>query len=529
MWRQIKLLSYVQLVNLFGLNEARYSRDTKKRKRLITMACLYAFVILMMAFYIGGLAYGFVVIGAGEIIPLYLSLVGSIVILFFTIYWAGPVIFNLKTYDNTIVLPVKPTAIVISRLLTVYLFNTGLSLLVLVPGILVSGLFLKPVVSFYVMMLLGAFILPLIPMTIAMVLGALIYSLSSRMRRKNLAVIIFTFAVVLAFILVPLLLPMGEGVTDKDIIQMISNTIVQAGRLYPPSLWFADSVVGVNWGIFLLFIGGSALFFGIIAILVGWKFKAICSALSSHAAKRNYVMESQSSRTVLGALYKKELRRYFSSSIYVVNTAMGYLLSVILAAGIAFIGIDVILKEVALPTGMEMSFIPLIMAMMCAISPTTTSAISIEGKHWWLTQSLPVKSETVFISKLMVNLTIALPCYVLSTILLCIGLKPRGLEWLWIILLPLVYNLFTSILGLVINIKMPMFNWESETTAVKQSKSTLVALLLGFISIAIPIALLQILPTQWHGLLLAGITAVLAVLTVVLYQWIRRIRLIDIR
>jgi ABC-2 type transport system permease protein len=525
MWRQIKLLSSVQLLNVFGINEARYSRDVKKKRRLILMAGLYAFVILLMGFYIGGLAYGFVAIGAGNIIPLYLALVNTMVILFFTIYWAGPVVFNLKTYDNTIVLPVSPTAIVISRLLTVYLFNTGLSLLVLVPGVIVSGIYLKPGLVFYLTMVLGAFILPLIPMTIAMILGALIYGLSSRMKHKNVAIILFSFIVVFAFFLLPFLIPQGEGVTEQDIIKMISGAITQAGSMYPPALWFAQGVVEANWGSLLIFVGGSLIFFGVIALLIGWKFKAICTALGSHAAKRNYVMETQIRRSVLGALYRRELRRYFASSIYVINTSIGYLLSVLMAGGITFIGMEVILNEVPLPPGMELSFIPLIMAMLGAISPTTANAISIEGKHWWITQTLPVEAESVYLSKLLVNLTIALPCYALSTILLIIGLKPTGLQLLCFIFLPLVYHFFTAVLGLVINIKMPMFHWESETTVVKQSKSTIFTMLLGFASGIIPILAIQKVPVQWHSLFLLGLTAVVALLTVILYQWTRRIRL----
>ena len=528
MWKQIKLLSALQLCNLFGINEVRYSRDPKKRKRLISMACLYVFLILLMGFYVGGLAYGFILVGVADIIPLYLSAVTSVVILMFTIFQAGPVLFNLKTYDNTIVLPVRATAIVISRLLTMYLFNAALSFLVLFPGTLVSGIFLKPELSFYLMMLLGAFFLPLIPMTIAMILGALIYGISSRMKHKNLAVIILSILVVLIPLLSPLLLPKGNETTDVELVKMISTALTQAGSLYPPAVWFADSIGAANWGSYLLFSVGSVIFFGVFAAIIGWKFKSICTALNSHAAKRNYIMGKQRRRSSLVALYRKELRRYFASSIYVVNTFIGYFLAVFISLAILIFGTEAILKELTLPSGLEMQLIPFLLAAVCAISPTTTSAISIEGKQWWVLKTLPVNSEIVFISKILVNLTIALPCYILSTILLCIGLKPTGLDLLWLILIPLIYNLFTAVLGLVINIKMPMFSWESETVPVKQSRAVIVTMMIGFISVVIPVAMLLILPTQWRGLILLGAGTLLLALTWMMYRWSKKVRLVDI-
>ncbi len=528
MWKQIKLLSALQLCNVFGINEARYSRDPKKRKRLKAMAYLYVFLILMMGFYVGGLAYGFIFVGIGDIIPLYLSAMTSMVILIFTIFRAGPVLFNLKTYDATIVLPVKATAIVISRFFTMYLVNWGLSLLVLLPGTLVSGIFLKPAFSFYAMMLLGAFFLPLIPMTLAMIMGALIYGVSSRMRYKNLAIILLSILVVLIPFLFPLLLPNGSDTTEKELVQLISVALTQAGSLYPPAEWFSNSIEAANWGSYLLFGAGSVGFFSLISVIIGWKFKSICTALSSHKAKRNYVMAQQRRRSILWALYGKELRRYLASSIYVINTSIGYILAVLISAGVLFVGTEVLLKELPLPEGLEVRLIPFLMAAVCAISPTTTSAISIEGKQWWVAKTLPVQSEVVFNSKILVNLTVALPCYVLSTIFLCLGLKPTGLDLLWLILMPLIYIVFTVVLGLIINIKMPMLSWESETVPVKQSKAMLITMLLGFVSVIIPVALLLVLPTQWHALILFGVGILLIALTVAMYRWSRNIRLVDI-
>lgn len=71
-----------------------------------------------------------------------------------------------------------------------------------------------------------------------------------------------------------------------------------------------------------------------------WKYVQISSALRTHEAKKNYRLQSLKQRSVLGALYKKEIKRYFASNIYVMNTMVGYILMVAAAIGLAAAGMD---------------------------------------------------------------------------------------------------------------------------------------------------------------------------------------------
>lgn len=78
----------------------------------------------------------------------------------------------------------------------------------------------------------------------------------------------------------------------------------------------------------------------------------------------------------------------------------------------------------------------------------------------------------------------------MSELLLVIALKPDVVSLLWLLAVPAVYIIFSARIGIVINCKFPVFDWENETRVVKQSASTLVAMLVGMVTGIVPLVAL---------------------------------------
>lgn len=528
MWKQIKCLSGISLCNTLGLNEARFGRDSKKRQRVILLGCTFLFLGLMLLFYTGLLSYAYVRIGLLHMIPAYLLAVTSLIILFFSLFKAGNVIFDRDLYEKQIVLPVRPSAIIFSRFLTMYLFNAVLALLVMIPGAAVYAWAAKPAISFYFMMAFGIFLLPLLPMTVATALGALVLAVSSRVKHKNLVNILLSAVLTIGAVVLSVVLSFqSEQVSQRDLTNLSAIIYDKIGKSYPPALLFSAGVVDGNWGDFLLFAVSSLLVFLLFLLLVQWKYVEICTALSSHAAGGNYVMRQLVQNSPLKAFYQKELRRYFASSIYVLNTGMGYILMVVFSIAVLAVGVDKI-EDMMQMKGLIGRMAPLLLSSLCIITSTTSSAISMEGRQWWIVKSLPVTTETVLDAKILVNLTIALPCYLISVCLLCLAVPADLAGDLWMILLPFLYILFSSVLGITVNLKMPVFNWESEVAVVKQSGATLVCMLFGFLSVVFPFVFLFLLPSGCKNLVYLGTSVVIVLITAVLYRKNNRILLKNI-
>ena len=124
--------------------------------------------------------------------------------------------------------------------------------------------------------------------------------------------------------------------------------------------------------------------------------------------------------------------------------------------------------------------IPFLLAFLAAMGNTTTVSVSIEGKQLWLLQSLPVRPQEVFLGKMLVNLTVAVPSVLLSVLAAALG---GWMDGIWTAAFPLVFLWPLSAIGIWVNLKLPSFDWESETAVVKQSLSLPISMLAGSVSV----------------------------------------------
>lgn len=529
MLRQIRLLVRLQQCNVFGINEVRYTRDEKKKQRLIGLGIVWLALIAMLAFYIGAMSVAFAKLGLAEIIPVYLYTLAGVVILFFSIIKAGSLMFDRRTYEMQISLPVSRTAIVASRFFAMYISNLVLGLLVMLPGLGVYAVYCHPAPFFYGYATAGILLLPMFPVTIATAVGALVTAISSRMRHKSLASAVLTLIFVILFLAGSSIL---GGEADQLTEEMIKNLAAVAtekmGQLYPPALWFGASVIEGSLAGFGKLAGISIGSFVVLMAVLQKFFVQICSALNANSAKNNYRMKSLTSNSVLKALWKRELKRYFASSIYVTNTMMGYLLMAVFAVALWVVGLDKIEAQLPIPEEMIMTFLPFLLSFPAVIMPVTSSSISMEGKQWWILQTLPVTNKVVYAGKILTNFLIATPFYVVTVVFALLAAKPNVWGIIGICLLPAAYIVFSATAGLTINIRMPILEWENDMQVVKQSAAALLSMLAGFVSILVPCILLGILPGTLRGFVMPVTVIVLAIISIVLYVRDCRTELIEI-
>lgn len=516
MIKQCMRLLLIQLRNFFGLNEAIYSKDKKKKSNLKLLGFSFLILGVMLSFYTGAAAYGLCYFGAEEMIPGYTIMTTSIVILCFTFLKCNGVIFQQKNYEMLISLPIRPSVIVASRFLTMYAGNLILTLLTMGPSLIVYSFFVGPGVLQIFMMLTTIFIIPLIPMTIATMAGAMITFIGVRMKHRNFAIVLLTLALMLMFFAYIFSMSSSE-MKLSDVAQLTAEMTNRVNGMYPPAAWYTEAIVRGNSGLFLRFVFLSLICFAGFVFWVAKQFTAICSLLNTYAARGNYKMQELDSGTPLKAFYFKELKRYFSSNLYVLNTGIGFVLMLVLSFCVVIFGVDKIENRMEME-GVLKNFAPLVLAAMGSVSSTTAASISLEGKQWWIPKSLPISPKTIFDSKILVNLTLSVPSTLLSAILFGIALKTSGLSLLWLIGIPFLYNLFVAVLGIYINAKIPLLHWENETVPIKQGGATMLSILIGMLSVGIPIAGMltqKIIPVDWVYFITAFF---ITIITLILYR-----------
>jgi ABC-2 type transport system permease protein len=131
-----------------------------------------------------------------------------------------------------------------------------------------------------------------------------------------------------------------------------------------------------------------------------------------------------------------------------------------------------------------------------------------------------LKSKTIYDSKIAVNLTITLPAIVINGMLLMMTLKTGFVDSLLLFIVPAVYAVFISVMGLVINLHFPLLEWVTETTVIKQSAATLISMLVGLGSIAAPISLVIYFPELNAQLVTLGVVVLIGAVGVGLYTYL---------
>ena len=194
-------------------------------------------------------------------------------------------------------------------------------------------------------------------------------------------------------------------------------------------------------------------------------------------------MQSLKQNSTLYALYQKEINRWLRSSVYLTNTIVGGIIAVIFSASILIFGTDAAAKSLEMPqfSAYAEQMGPFLIAACVGMCCTTGSSISLEGKSLWIIQTIPVTIKEVIDSKILVNLTICIPSACISAILYILAVKPGVAGSLVFVLVPVAVSIFISVWGIWLNLKMPNYEWESDTQVVKQSICSVLSLLPGML------------------------------------------------
>jgi len=528
MIKQICNLTKLQLKNLYGLNVLRHTKDKKQKGIKIALLCTYMFLILIACGYVGGLTFAYSYLGLFEMIPAYLIMISSLIILFFAIFKAGSVIFQKNAYDILASLPLPQSAIVISRFIRMYIENLMIAVIVMFPAMLICGVMQRPAVSFYIIGLLVTIVIPLLPITIATFLGALVTAVSSRMKHKSLVSAVLSMAL---FMVLMLGLSRVSGMEDEFTIEMFKNlseiVLKLISRIYPPAVWMGNAMLTGNFlQVFACIIGMLGVFVLVIAI-VSVNYYRISHRLYSTNAKHDYKMETLKKNSILGALYKREAKRYFSSTVYVTNTIVGPVMALVFAIMLLVIDTGLIEQELGMAIDVT-GFAPFLLAAILGMMPTTCTTISMEGKQWWIVKSLPIKAKDLLDAKILLYFTLTAPFYVISEILFIIGLKPTLMEFIWSLVIPIIMTGFSAVFGITVNLKLPVFDWENEVTVVKQSATAFFGGIGGFVLMLLCIVPVIFVPAEYKDVLKIILCVIVLGITFLLYRKNNKIKLSEI-
>ena len=500
---KIWILIRAQLINFFPINEIREPRNKKQSSvviagfGIITLAIFFCVYNIMTAKTL-------VQVGQQELIPAYMVAVSSFSILFLTIFYSNGILFGSRDIETLLSLPLKSSDIISSKFMFMYLLNFLIGFVFMLPGGIVWALNGILNVLQIILYFTSMIFVPLIPMCIAACMGMIVVAVSSYFKRKNVIALIFSFVMIgiIGYIAVS---AMKSGNEDSVEI-MLSKQIT---GLYPMSGLFVQHTnfpMYIGMGLFIAF---STAVFYIFVKIVAMKY-GLLNTLAKTTSRYSDNKKSYNRKSIFLALYKKEMGRFLSSYMAVLNAGLGVILLCVFSIFLLFNSVEQIGESSGIGNINEYlsNFAPLFIASMLSLSCPAASAISLEGKNIWILQSSPVKVKMILNSKIAVNLTLHLIGYMISIFAFTLKLDMNFIQVINLIIVPICYSIFITVIGISLNKKYPNYEWESEMMVVKQSMPVIVSGLVGIIALITPVLL------NWF--LNLSITPVLQIISVTL-------------
>ncbi len=537
------ILTLLELRSLYGINRFLHTCDKKVRNRYLGLSLAWVILLIIAFVYVGGLTYAFCSLSVGVIVPSYLATLAGLLILAFGLFRAGPSLFHRKSYDSLASMPLKTGAIVASRFTALYAEDLLLTLVILVPGLTVYALLERPPLVFYAMLLPASLLLPVLPLVLSALLGSIVLGISSRMKHKSLVQTFLMLALVFGVLAGSFALgtftpgdfwtgvpgdssaPLPDTLLPETIAPLLENAGQMLARYYPPAGWFGDILLTGSPVSLLLYGAASGAPLALLLWAVSRHFAGLSQKLLAAASIGTFQMQALTGRSLTKALFLREWRRYFASSIYVTNTIIGPIMGCLAAAAVFFTGPERLFgaPEAALiPAEL---LLPVLAASVMCMMPTTACSISMEGKQFWLAQSLPIPVKALFDSKLLLYLALCSPFYLLTEIFLIAAIRPGIFELLWFLLLPPAMIFFSGVLGITVNCLFHRFDWEKEEAVVKQGVSTLLGGFAGPLAGMVLAGILLLVPAAYTVAAQAGILVLFAGITLGMYRRNNRERL----
>ena len=514
------LLSKIQLLGLFGINKLIHTKDARTGLKAMGMGIVFLILGAEAVFFSYMISAGYAAIGLVELVPAIFLLLFSLITLVYTLIHSSTTLFGFSDFDIIMSLPVSKSSVIMSRLLTVYLGNLVFGGVVLLPAMVVFMNVTGSPAILWLSALLIWLLAPLLPMIVSMFIGVVITAISIRFRHKNLVITLLSLIATLG----TLALSFSIQSMDMDLLADLGLQLGNAIRhLYPPAalvtaaLWKRSALALTGFA--LLSITASALF----VFLLSKVYTNINSALFTQHTRSAYRVTQLNAADPNKALYRRELKLLTSYPVYLLNTCFGSVMMVGSILLLKVFGSRQLSDLLELPGLSEMlqRMAPFFPAIFVTMSSTTAASLNMEGKNRWILNSLPVSTKSVFDSKIMVNLTVLLPAFLFSSLILSMTFPFDFINVLMIFITPTVYAVFIAVVGLSINLRFLKYDWKSPQEAVKQSMSVMVTMLIGFAAIAAPVALGLSLP-QWNQSITVAATLILAAITVGLYRSLGR-------
>ena len=321
-----------------------------------------------------------------------------ILALVLTLFYAQGVIFEAKDNELLLSMPIRPSAILASRIASVYFLNALSSLLLLgAAGYTVSARTGDLSTLSVILLILCALLLPLLSTALSCLLAWVVSVVTRHTRKKSLIQVLLSLCASLLFYLT---IQNVNKELFRTLEESAGNIALAFRHTVYPLYAMGEAVADCSLKHLLIFAACCAVPFATVYFLLSKSFIRIVTARD--ASKRvKYEAVPLKGSSVVWSLTKKDLTRFFSSPPYMLNAGLGLLYSLGMAVVSVVSGNDLVKSvleqgtQIANPGAYTTLISAYIMSFLAATTTLSGCSVSVEGKNLWILKSMPLRAKEI--------------------------------------------------------------------------------------------------------------------------------------
>lgn len=442
----------------------------------------------------------------------------SMMIFFFGIFYVMNIFYFSKDVESMLSLPLRPSTIMAAKFTVTMLYEYLTEFLFLAPVLVAFGIVSKAGVIYYLYSIIGFLILPVIPLIYAGIINMVLMRFTNITRNRDQFRIIGGVVAMLVAIFVniksqsffssfsdpeQIKAMLAQG--DNSLIGFISG-IFPANKLFAIALVNSANIKGlVN---ILLYVAISILFTALfLTIGETFYFKGLVG-ISETKSKRKKLTTEQFDRSVVkSSIIKsytiKELKLLIRTPVYFINCVLMnfiwplFLFIPFLTSSESGLGISEI-QDFAKSGSYEGIILAVAFAAILFASGTngvTSTAISREGTNIFIAKYIAVSYHDQIMAKIISGVILGLVAMLSMLVAAIFILLPPIHLILFIMITGVGGVLFTSFLGILIDLNFPKLHWDNEQKAVKQNMNLMFSILISTVVAAVvvvPVIIFQL-------------------------------------
>ena len=500
-------LTKVFLKTSFSNMNTQMGMPSKSNKIVskILYVVLFLYLAAIVSLFSGGMVESLKIINQQEIFIGLILLVVTAFCVIQTIFSSINVFYFTKDNEYILPLPLKPYEIILARTNVLIITEYIVTVLIGFIPLLVYGVLTSASMSYYLLMFVALVLVPILPILLVSIIVMIIMSFAKITKNKNKFQLIATILVLSIVVALSLsTTKLQDDITNEQLAHMLveANGMVDLLKGYFPTLDYAISSLTSDSIVVALIELLKVLVFTISGVIVyvfiaqKIYFKGLVGNLFSSSSKKKNI-KINTNKYNNSKLYKSYISKEFKCLIRNPVFFMQCLLPAILIPLLMIVMVILQMKNSITPQMSEQlnSFNGNTFIVACVILGViqffsmfiyiAITAISRDGKNAIFMKYIPVSLYKQYIYKCIPNIVMGSITSIISIVVANIILKLDMLMIVLVFIAAIIMNVAESIILIIIDLKRPKLEWDSEYAVVKQNFNLIFPMIISMIAIFI--------------------------------------------